>query len=341
MLEHTNAAPNNEPAPAVVTRALGRTFGKVTALRDVDFTVQSGAVLGLLGPNGSGKTTLLSILAGFISPNSGTFQLLGETDHRRALARTGSLISRPLLWPHLSCRDNLRCVQAISGGETIPHEVDELLTTVGLVGDSASRKFGQCSTGMRQRLGIAAALLGSPDLLLLDEPTNGLDPEGMVEIRELVRSLGQAPGRTIIMSSHLLHEVELTCDQYAIIFRGSLAEQGLIGARETPSPAIRINTTDNQRAVQVLNQGGWSTSDAGTSGSSPDGFGVAVSPGEEWKIARALAEAGVYPSFMGPGPANTANADPGTAGAAPAGGGLEERYLAAVGRVESGNSGGG
>ena len=217
--------------PAVLTQGLTRRFGRVTALNDVHFDVPSGTVLGLLGPNGSGKTTLLSILAGFISPTSGSYQLLGESDHRRALTRTGSLISRPLLWPHLSCRDNLCCVQGILGVPQTRDGVEQQLAEVGLEGNAANRKFGQCSTGMKQRLGIAVALLGDPELLLLDEPTTGLDPEGMVEIRELIRDLGNRSGRTIIMSSHLLNEVELTCDHFAIIFRGKLADQGSLTDR--------------------------------------------------------------------------------------------------------------
>lgn len=323
MEQPTNSPPVTNETPAVVTRGLCRNFGKVTALQNVDFVVRPGTVLGLLGPNGSGKTTLLSILAGFISADSGSFQLLGESEHRTALARTGSLISRPLLWPHMTCRDNLRCAQAIADGKSDPDEVDSLLAEVGLDGNAAQRKFGQCSTGMKQRLGIATALLGNPDLLLLDEPTTGLDPEGMVEMRDLVRSLGSNSGRTIIMSSHLLHEVELTCDHYAIIFRGNLADQGPVASPDIPTAQVQVGTTDNPGAVRVLEANGWSILGGPTTSESPGAIVVAAMPGEEWKISRDLADHGIYPVLMRP-------SNPGKSPA-----GLEQKYLAAVGRIDS------
>ena len=304
--------------PAVTTRALTRQFGHVTALDDVNFTLPAGATLGLLGPNGSGKTTLLSILAGFITPTSGDFSLLGQNHHRAALARTGSLISGPMLWSHLSCRDNLRCVYGIHTGRRDWDRVEELLGEVGLAGSSATRKFGQCSTGMKQRLGIAAALIDYPDLLLLDEPTNGLDPEGMVEIRELVRELGRRPGRSIIMSSHLLNEVELTCDHYAIIYRGQLAAQGRLDASGAASPLTRICTTDNAAALQHLLKSGWSATCDDPGGA--DTLTIATSSGEEWKPIRDLAEVNIFPTAMGPAPT------------AEHFGSLEEIYLATVDR---------
>ncbi len=334
-----------ETAPAVTTRGLTRRFGRVTALNGVNFTLPAGAILGLLGPNGSGKTTLLSILAGFISPTAGSFQLLGERRHGQALARTGVLISRPLLWPHLSCRDNLVCLQGIHTGRQDREEVERLLVQVGMSGSLAGRKFGQCSTGMRQRLGIAAALLGDPELVLLDEPTNGLDPEGMVEVRELIRELGRAPGRSIIMSSHLLNEVERTCDHYAIIHRGILVSQGRIdpapsgspssSPSNTPSaaPATCIATTDNPAARRHLQERGWEVSAPAAGASSPAAvLTVATAPGEEWKPVRDLAEIGVFPTAMYPAAYSTTHpaAGPGDSREAPART-LEETYLAAVG----------
>ena len=308
--------------PAIVTQGLTRQFGRVTALNKVSLVVPSGTVLGLLGPNGSGKTTLLSILAGFIAPTAGNFQLLGQSDHSEALARTGSLISRPLLWPHLTCRDNLRCVQGITRGESDMDEVDRLLTEVGLDGSAANRKFGQCSTGMRQRLGIATALLGKPDLLLLDEPTTGLDAEGMVEIRNLIRELGNTPERSIIMSSHLLHEVELTCDHYAIIFRGNLVDQGPLTNTPPPASAVQVSTTDNKRALDCLVEKGWTASANSRDMVQHQSLLVETQPGAEWKVARDLAEFGIYPSDMRPSEPTRFT------------GSLEGKYLAAVGRGE-------
>ena len=336
-------SPFPQASPAVTTEGLTRRFGRFTALNGVNFTVPTGAILGLLGPNGSGKTTLLSILTGFISPTQGTFSLLGESEHRLALARTGSLISRPLMWPHLSCRDNLRCVQGVHTGGQDPEEVERLLAQVGLSGPSASRKFSQCSTGMKQRLGIAGALVNNPELLLLDEPTNGLDPKGMVEVREIIRELGRTPGRTIIMSSHLLNEVERTCDHYAIINRGILAAQGRIGeapassdapsiaSAMAPATATTIATTDNAEALRYLIGKGWAASaeDSGLTALS-----VETTRGEEWKLARDLAEVSIFPIAMRPAaPEKSAGTSTGTTTEALAGtltGSLEEIYLSVV-----------
>ena len=354
-------SPLPQASPAVTTEGLTRRFGRLTALSGVNFTVPTGAILGLLGPNGSGKTTLLSILTGFISPTEGTFSLLGESEHRLALARTGSLISRPLMWPHLSCRDNLRCVQGVHTGGQDPEEVERLLAQVGLSGPSASRKFSQCSTGMKQRLGIAGALVNNPELLLLDEPTNGLDPEGMVEVREIIRELGHTPGRTIIMSSHLLNEVERTCDHYAIINRGILAAQGRIGeapaSADAPSiastmapatatamtsatattTATTISTTDNAEALRYLIGKGWAAS---AEDSDLTALSVATTRGEEWKLARDLAEISIFPTAMRPAtPEKSAGTSTGTAtealavtGTGTPTGTLEEIYLSVVGQ---------
>ena len=307
--------------PAVVTQGLTRTFGGISALQDVNLEVPAGTLLGLLGPNGSGKTTLLSILTGFISPTSGSFQLLGLSSHRQALARTGSLISKPLLWPHLSCRDNLRCVLGMFGMDSGRENVNSLLAQVGLDGNGAGRKFGQCSMGMKQRLGIATALVGNPELLLLDEPTTGLDPEGMVEIRDLVRSLGKESGRTVIMSSHLLHEVELTCDSYAIIYKGKLVDQGDISETETVTAAVQIETTDNASALNCLKRKEWSVQEVSSSSGTADCLIVRAIQGQEWEIARDLAKDGIYPRSMRPATRRLQ------------GGSLEQRYLAAVGHA--------
>ena len=308
-------------APAVITRDLTRRFGRFVALDKVNLEVPSGALLGLLGPNGSGKTTLLSILAGFIASTSGGLRLLGETDHRRALARTGSLISKPLFWPHLTCRENLRCMQGIFAGASNLDSVELLLTQVGLEGDAADRKFGHCSTGMKQHLGIAAALMGNPHLVFLDEPTTGLDPEGMVEIRELVRSLGKQEDRTIIMSSHLLNEVEQTCDSYAIIFRGNLVDQGTLVGPSGTFVALQLETTDNELAAQVLESVGWNISRVPPRNGRPTCLEVETAKGEEWKVVRDLAERGIYPSAM---QKEKAQDGPGS---------LEQQYLKAVGRA--------
>ena len=323
---------NHDPAWAAVplgvsTRDLTRKFGSLTALDKVSLEVPQGTILGLLGPNGSGKTTLLSILTGFIAPTSGYFRLLDEPDHHRALARTGSLISRPVLWPHLTCHDNLRCLQEMYCGESNAQQIEPLLAQVGLDSAAARRKFGQCSTGMKQRLGIASALLGNPDLLLLDEPTSGLDPKGMVEIRELIKSLGKESSRTIIMSSHLLHEVELTCDRYAIIYRGKIVDQGPVKASPWESTKTSIRTTDDARALEHLAGRGWQVETSNGTSASPHLLEVDTNPGMEWEVARDLSEIGVYPLEMLP----LAKENPADS--------LENIYLAAVGDTASQASG--
>ncbi len=304
---------------AVQARNLTRKFGSLTALDNVTLEVPRGTLLGLLGPNGSGKTTLMNILAGFIAPTSGEFRILEETDHSRALARTGSLISRPIFWPHLSCYDNLRCLQNIYGKGSAFQPAELLLEQVGLDSAAARRKFGQCSTGMKRRLGIAAALLGNPDLLLLDEPTSGLDPEGMVEIRRLVKSLGEQAGRTIIMSSHLLHEVELICDRYAIIYRGKVVDQGTVSTAAPVCTGTRIETTDNARALAHLAAKGWQVRTGDGLSHCPSFLEVDRTQGKEWKVARDLSGIGVYPLDMRPLENEERAAS------------LEDRYLAAVG----------
>ena len=221
--------------PAVEVRGLRKNFRRVRAVDDVSFTIPSGGVYGLLGPNGSGKTTLLSMLTGFLAPSAGQVKLLGEFDAaglRDARSRIGSLISRPILWPYLSCIDNLKCLQGMYGSDGGDEEIDRLLDLVNLDSEGRRRKFGNCSTGMKQRLGIAAALLGNPSLVILDEPTNGLDPAGIIEVRELIRKLGASPGtsqsdvRTVILATHLLSEAEQVCDNVGVMARGRILYSG-------------------------------------------------------------------------------------------------------------------
>ena len=172
-------------------------------------------------------------------------------------------------------------------------EVDTLLALVGLDGSLSRRKFRNCSTGMKQRLGIAAALLGDPPLLILDEPTNGLDPAGILEVRQLIRDLrgsGQTP-RTIILASHLLYEVEQVCDQVGIMARGRLLYAGPVAEMSAPG-AVFLRSTDDRRAETALTAAGWSVSESG------NGLEVAAETGDEWQVSRDLAAAGLYISEM-------------------------------------------
>ena len=234
------------------TNGLTKRFGENTAVDGLSMEVQRGRVYGLLGPNGSGKTTTIGLLLGLLKPTAGSFSLFGLHGHHDAtLRRVGAIIETPSFYPYLSGRQNLAYFQMVSGGGP-RSEPDELLERVGLSG-RGDDKYRTYSLGMKQRLGIAYALLGDPDLVFLDEPTNGLDPAGVIEVRELIRSLGDG-NRTVLLSSHLLHEVEQTCDSVTIISHGRLIAQGQVaqllasGGREQ----VRLRTTDDTRARPIL-----------------------------------------------------------------------------------------
>ena len=280
---------------AVIVSGLTKRFGRVIAVDDVSLAIPVGGVFGLLGPNGSGKTTMLSMLAGFINPTAGNIALLGKSGadgQRTALSDVGALIERPIFWPYLSCRDNLKCLQGVYASDGGSAEIDDLLAAVGLDGDASRRKFRACSTGMKQRLGIAATLLGDPSLLILDEPTNGLDPAGIVEVRELIRNLSNNGQRTVILASHLLNEVEQVCDRVGVLARGRLLYSGPVAGMGAPARAF-IRTTDDERAATLLQDNGWHIAVQ-----SADGLEVVVTPGDEWQVSRDLANSGIYVSEL-------------------------------------------
>jgi ABC-2 type transport system ATP-binding protein len=215
-----------ENTTIVETHSLTKRYGSgVLAVNSVDMSVRRGEVYGFLGPNGAGKTTTLRMLVGLIRPTSGTATVAGHTPGSPAgLARIGALIESPGFYPYLSGRENLRVVADMAG--VSQKRVDEVLDIVELA-SRAGRKFGTYSTGMKQRLGVAAALLKDPDLLILDEPTNGLDPQGMAEMRKLIKDIGQGE-RTVLLSSHLLGEVEAICDRVGVISNGRLVTQSTV-----------------------------------------------------------------------------------------------------------------
>ncbi|HBO62416.1 MAG TPA: lantibiotic protection ABC transporter ATP-binding protein [Candidatus Olsenella avistercoris] len=202
-----------------LTRRFGRGAQAQDAVRDVSVHLRRGAVYGLLGPNGAGKSTLLKMVCGMLRPTSGQILFDGMPWRREDLYRIGSLIEEAPLYPNLTARENLRVRTTLLG---LPERrVDEALEVVGLT-DTGSKRAGRFSMGMKQRLGIACALLARPELLVLDEPTNGLDPLGIEELRELVRGLA-ARGVTVLVSSHILSEVQQMADAVGIIYGGRLA----------------------------------------------------------------------------------------------------------------------
>ncbi len=207
------------------TQGLTKRYGDVVAVHDLTMRVRRGEVYGFLGPNGAGKTTTLRMLLGLIEPTSGAARVLGqEPGSPASLEGIGALVESPAFYPYLSGYDNLKVVSRYAG---VPRRrIREVLEMVELSG-RAKDKFKKYSLGMKQRLGVAAALLKDPELLILDEPTNGLDPKGMADMRALVRELGSGE-RTVLLSSHLLGEVEQICDRVGVIHKGILVAEGTI-----------------------------------------------------------------------------------------------------------------
>jgi ABC-2 type transport system ATP-binding protein len=239
-----------DPAPLEV-RGLVKRYGELTAVAGVDVTIDVGDVYGYLGPNGAGKTTSLRMMLGLIRPTAGTVRLFGRDpwESVRALDGVAGFVEAPTFYPYLSARRNLELLAAFDGNAAA-ERIDEALERVELT-DRAADRVGGYSHGMRQRLGIAAALLRDPKLLLLDEPTTGLDPAGMRDMRVLIRRLSQH-GITIVLSSHLLTEVEELCNRVAIIQLGKIAYEGEISAlKRSAGASYALSTTDNGRALEV------------------------------------------------------------------------------------------
>ncbi len=233
--------------PLVETSGLGKRYGSITAVRDLNISVRRGEVYGFLGPNGAGKTTTLRMLLGLIKPSSGTAKVLGkEPGSPLGLQGIGALVESPAFYPYLSGRDNLRVMARYCG---VPHErVAEVLGQVELAGRSKD-KFKKYSLGMKQRLGVAAALLKDPELLILDEPTNGLDPKGMADMRTLIRRVGHGE-RTVLLSSHLLGEVEQVCDRVGVIHKGELLIEGTVEElRGGGGILVKVEPIDEARKI--------------------------------------------------------------------------------------------
>ncbi len=238
-----------ENMTVVETNGLTKRYGNgVLAVDSVEMSVRRGEVYGFLGPNGAGKTTTLRMLVGLIRPTSGTATIVGHAPGNPAgLAKIGSLVEAPGFYPYLSGRENLKVVADYAG---ISHKrVAEVLDIVELTSRSG-RKFGTYSTGMKQRLGVAAALLKDPELLILDEPTSGLDPQGMAEMRKLIKDIGQG-NRTVLLSSHLLPEVEQICDRVGVIRGGKLVSQSTV-QELLGEEGVLVTAEPVERAFELL-----------------------------------------------------------------------------------------
>ena len=227
--------------PVLEINAISKSYGKIRALENVSFNIPKGSVFGLLGPNGSGKTTLLSIVLDVLQANSGGYKWFGESPTYLHRKKIGSLLETPNLYHYLTAVQNLRITQTISGRGN-EGDIHAVLEKVNLHERKNSR-FSTYSLGMKQRLAIAASLLGDPAVLVLDEPTNGLDPVGIAEIRGLIKELA-TKGHTVIMASHLLDEVEKVCDHVAILKRGQLIACGAVEEVLSAEDCLLLSAAD-------------------------------------------------------------------------------------------------
>jgi ABC-type multidrug transport system ATPase subunit len=276
------------------THGLTKKFRSVTAVDSVDLEVREGDVYGFLGANGSGKTTTVRMILGLILATSGTVELLGEPMPKRAhrvLPRVGSLIEGPAAYGHLNARTNLMLLDASGPNaerRTRHRRIEGVLDEVGLAG-TGRKPVKAFSLGMRQRLGLAAALLRHPELLVLDEPTNGLDPQGIREIRELLLRLNAA-GTTVFLSSHLLVEIEQMCTRVGVLDRGKLVIEDSLANLQAPTGLTVVTTTDPAAAVAALNGRVLSR----------DGQRLVVDGGPSADVNELLVKAGVPVDELGP-----------------------------------------
>jgi ABC-type multidrug transport system ATPase subunit len=243
--------------PALKTNSLSKAYGKRLAVDRLDLEVEAGELFGFLGPNGAGKTTTIRMSLGLIAPTSGSVEILGKEVRRHRteiLPRVGALVESPALYGYLSGRDNLRAVGDLLGGVG-KKRIDEVLEIVSLTGRDRD-KVRTYSMGMKQRLGLALALLNDPDLLILDEPANGLDPAGIVEMRDLLRSLA-ASGKTVFISSHVLSEVQQICTRVAIINHGRLIRVAPVVELLKAGGDFEVAVDSPQEVMAILQKQEW------------------------------------------------------------------------------------
>lgn len=242
--------------PVLEIKALSKSYGRLKALDDFSLIVNKGEICGMLGPNGSGKTTTLGILLDILIADEGTYCWFGQAPTSNLRKRVGALLEQPLFYPYLSAVRNLQIIADIK--KTSYNQIDEIIQTVGLSARKDS-KYSTFSLGMKQRLAIAAALIGNPDVLILDEPTNGLDPQGIAEIRELILNISRK-GMTIILASHLLDEVQKICTHVVILEKGKKRHAGRVdevlnnsAKLELAAPDLQALRDALQRAPFILN----------------------------------------------------------------------------------------
>lgn len=239
--------------PVLSVRGLTKKIGEREIVKDLQFEVQPGEIFGFLGPNGAGKTTTIRMLVGLIRPTSGTISIDGydlKSDFLQAISRVGCIVENPELYPYLTGRENLEHFARMD--ERIrPSRIDEVVEQVELT-ERIDEVVKNYSLGMRQRLGIAQALLGSPKLLILDEPTNGLDPAGIRELRAFIKKLAKEDGISIFISSHILYEIQLMCDSVAIINQGKIIQTGRLDQLITDHVRVEWRVDPIQQAAEIL-----------------------------------------------------------------------------------------
>jgi ABC-2 type transport system ATP-binding protein len=282
--------------PVLRTRALSKRYGARLAVDRLDLEVDRGELFGFLGPNGAGKTTTIRMALGLIAPTGGSVEVLGQEvrSHRaEMLPRVGALVESPALYGYMSGRDNLRAFGDELGGVSTKR-IDEVLEIVSLRGRDRD-KVKTYSMGMKQRLGLAIALLNEPDLLILDEPANGLDPAGIVEMRDLLRELA-ASGKTVFISSHVLSEVQQICTRVAIINHGRLVRVAPVAELLKAPGEFEVKVDGPAELVAALRGQSW-----GADARSEDGYVVTHAPGDRGReLIKFLVEAGYAPDAVSP-----------------------------------------
>jgi ABC-2 type transport system ATP-binding protein len=281
-------------ATVLATHQLSKNYGSRPAVRQLDLEVRRGEIFGFLGPNGAGKTTTIRMALGLVRPTSGRVDVLGQDVSRHGadvLPRVGALVESPALYGYMSGRDNLRAFASVLGG--VPAgRIQEVLEVVDLAGRQKDRVRAY-SMGMKQRLGLAIALLHDPELLLLDEPANGLDPAGIVEMRDLMRRLA-ASGKTIFVSSHVLAEVQQICDRVAIINLGRLVRVAPVADLVGAHGEFVVHVEPAERALELVRAQPW-----GAGARIEDGALVTTSPsGRGRDLVQFLAQAGLWPDSV-------------------------------------------
>lgn len=273
----------------ITAKALCKNYKKVNVLNNVNINVKEGEIYGLVGKNGAGKTTIMKILLGLVPKTSGTVSLLGassDNDLRSIRSEVGSMIETPSFYPYMSARDNLNYYR-LQRGIKDKGCIDKSLKLVGL-GDTGSKKFKDFSLGMKQRLGLALATLNSPKLLILDEPINGLDPEGIIEVRDLIRDLNQKEGTTVLISSHILGELAQLAGKFGFIDHGKMIKEADIGEIESAgSNEVIITVDSSDKASKII------SSEFPNAKFVADGNAIRISEGYSDGIIASFAKGGV------------------------------------------------